>query len=141
MLVNLNGLALIWGKKRLNIIYMYIHDSFSKWLEVAVVSSCSSQQTIIFLRHVLSTHGLPEMLISYNGTAFTPAEFKTFVAHNGVRHLTSAPYHPVTNGLVERAIQMFKEAFQKTSGERYSTTRRLYRVTATVLIFIQLLKR
>ena len=36
---------------------------------------------------------------------------------------------------------MFKEAFQKTSGERYSTTHRLYRVTATVLKFIQLLKR
>ena len=97
--------------------FIVLVDSFSKWLEVAVVSSCSSLQAIRFLRHVFSTHGLPEMLISDNGTAFTSAEFKTFVAHNGVRHLTSAPYHPATNGLAERAVQTFKEALQKTSGD------------------------
>eukprot|EP00731_Ephydatia_muelleri_P004047 Em0002g223a len=97
--------------------FIVLVDAFSKWLEVAVVSSCSSLQAIRFLRHVFSTHGLPEMLISDNGTAFTSAEFKTFVAHNGVRHLTSAPYHPATNGLAERAVQTFKEALQKTSGD------------------------
>ena len=92
-------------------------DSFSKWLEVAAVSSCSSLQAIRFLRHVFLTHGLPEMLISDNGTAFTSAEFKTFVAHNGVHNLTSAPYHLGTNGLAERAVQTFKEALLKTSGD------------------------
>ena len=97
--------------------FIVLVDSFSKWLEVAVVSSCSSLQAIRFLWHVFSTHGLPEMLISDNGTAFTSAEFKTFVAHNVVRHLTSAPYHPATNGLAERAVQTFKEALQKTSGD------------------------
>ena len=97
--------------------FIVLVDSFSKWLEVAVVPSCSSQQAIRFLRHVFSTHGLPEMLISDNGTAFKSAEFKTFVAHNGVRHLTSAPYHPATNGLAERVVQTFKEALQKTSGD------------------------
>ncbi|KAL5506357.1 hypothetical protein EMCRGX_G007979 [Ephydatia muelleri] len=56
--------------------FIVLVDSFSKWLEVAVVSSCSSLQAIRFLRHVFSTHGLPEMLISDNGTAFTSAELK-----------------------------------------------------------------
>ncbi|KAL5506337.1 hypothetical protein EMCRGX_G007955 [Ephydatia muelleri] len=97
--------------------FIVLVDSFSKWLEVAVVSSCSSLQAIRFLRYVFSTRGLPEMLISDNGIAFTSAEFKTFVAHNGVCHLTSAPYHPATNGLAERAVQTFKEALQKTSGD------------------------
>ena len=58
--------------------FIMLVDSFSKWLEVAVVSFCSSLQAIRFLRHVFSTHGLPEMLISDNDTAFTSAELKNF---------------------------------------------------------------
>ncbi|CAB4025071.1 putative protein K02A2.6-like protein, partial [Paramuricea clavata] len=35
---------------------------------------------------------------------------------NGIRHVKSAPYHPSTNGLVERAVQTFKKAMKKQSG-------------------------
>lgn len=31
-------------------------------------------------------------------------EFKEFVENNGIRHLTMALYHIVSNGLVERAV-------------------------------------
>lgn len=36
---------------------------------------------------------------------------------NGVCHLASAPYHPSSNGLVERAVQTVKKSLKKiTSG-------------------------
>ena len=41
-------------------------------------------------------------------------EFETFLARNGIKHITSAPYHPATNWLTERAIQTFKTAIKKT---------------------------
>eukprot|EP00731_Ephydatia_muelleri_P017482 Em0010g580a len=92
-------------------------DAHSKWLEAAVVSSTSSQQAIRVLRQVFSCHGLSEVLVSDNGTAFTSTEFQTFVQRNGFRHIRSAPYHPATNGLAEQAVQTVKNALRKTSGD------------------------
>ena len=42
-------------------------------------------------------------------TTFTSAEFKEFVSLNDIRHVTSAPYHPATNGQAERTVQTVKE--------------------------------
>ncbi len=60
--------------------------------------------------------GLPETILTDNGTSFTTAEFPDFLATNGIRHITSVPYHPVSNGLAERAIQVIKRGLQKTAG-------------------------
>ena len=66
---------------------------------------------------MFSTHGIPDRLVSDNGTAFTSEEFKIFVKRNGIHHSTSAPYHPATNGLAERAVQTFKENLKKSCGD------------------------
>ena len=84
---------------------------------MCVVSSPSSQQAIQALRRVFSTHGLLQILVSDNGAAFSTSEFQTFVARNGFKHVRSAPYHPATNGLAERAVQTVKDALKKTSGD------------------------
>ena len=52
---------------------------------------------------------------------------------NGVKHITSAPYHPATNGLVERAVQIVKKGLKKeTVGsmeERLAKVLMAYRTT------------
>ena len=82
---------------------------------MAVVTT-PSQQAIKILRNLFATHGLPEMVVSDNGSAFTSAEYQTFVKRNGIRHVRSAPYHPSSNGQAERVVQTFKEAILKTTG-------------------------
>ena len=65
------------------------------------------------LRHIFSQLGLPEQIISDNGPTFTSTEFKDFLQKNGVKHVTSAPYHPASNGLAERAVQILKKGLKK----------------------------
>ena len=80
-------------------------DSHSKWLEVHMVHSTSTSAAVSKLRMIFATHGLPDVLVSDNGAAFTSEEFADFTSRNGIRHVTSSPHHPSTNGLAERAVQ------------------------------------
>ena len=57
--------------------------------------------------------GLPETLITDNKTCFVSAEFETFFSRNRIKHLTSTPYHPSSNGLAERAVQLVKQGLKK----------------------------
>ena len=61
---------------------------------------------------VFSTHGLPQTLMTDNGSVFTSVDFADFVQGN-IRHFTSSPHHPATNSLVEWAVQTFKGAIKK----------------------------
>ena len=88
--------------------FLVVVDAYSKWMEVCPVKSATSAATISQLRAIFATHGIPELLVSDNGPAFTSSEFKEFMHLNGIRHTTSARYHPATHGLAERAVQTFQ---------------------------------
>ena len=103
--------------------FMVLVDAHSKWLEVEVVASATSQATMQKLRAIFATHGLPEVLVSDNGSVFTSEEFRTFLARNGIQHVTSAPYHPSSNGLAERAVQTFKRGMERSHSKEDIQTR------------------
>ena len=88
-------------------------DAFSKWLDVQVVNAATSRVTIERLRTLFSTHGIPEVVVSDNGTTFTSADFSEFMKKNGIRHVKVAPHHTSSNGLAERAVKTFKEGMKK----------------------------
>ena len=75
------------------------------------VPSTSAQCTIKKLRTLFATHGIPEIIVSDNGTGFISSEFQAFIKRNGLRHVASAPYHPAPNGLAERAVQTAKSSY------------------------------
>ena len=93
--------------------FLVVVDAHSKWLDIAIVSTATSFNTIQKLRVMFATHGIPQIVVSDNGSAFTSAEFKEFMTRNGIRHITSVPYHPSSNGLAERYVQTFKSAMKK----------------------------
>ena len=93
--------------------FLLIIDAYTKWLDVHITSSTSSSATIELLHKSFSTFGLPEVVVSDNATGFTSDEFGAFVRANGIRHVLTPPYHPSSNGLVERAVQTLKESLKK----------------------------
>ena len=84
-------------------------------------SSATSTNTIEELRRIFAVHGLPEVLVSDNGTAFSSAEFLDFAKRNSIGHIKTAPYHPSSNGQVERAVQTFKDSMKGSSSDTIQT--------------------
>lgn len=93
--------------------YFIVLDAFSKWVEVFAMSSTNSFNTIAVLRQLFARFGLPDMLVSDNGTQLVSDEFKFFLKMNGIIHKTSTPGHPATNGAAENAVKSFKSAMSK----------------------------
>jgi len=89
-------------------------DAHSKWPEVFNLGhNTTSHRVICCLREVFSRFGLPETIVSDNGPQFTSQEFATFCRSNGIRHSTSSPYHPRSNGQAERFVKTFKQSVGK----------------------------
>nr|XP_006813698.1 PREDICTED: uncharacterized protein K02A2.6-like [Saccoglossus kowalevskii] len=106
---------------------LIIVDAHSKYIEAHVMPTATSTATINKLYQTFATHGLPHVIVSDNGTCFTSEEFRSFCKTNGIKHITTAPYHPASNGLAERAVQTVKGGLRKSSGCLES---RLYRFLA-----------
>ncbi len=101
--------------------FLILVDAHSKWIEAFPVQSATSAQTIEKLRNVFATHGLPERVVTDNGAVFTSDEFRTFLTNNGIAHTRTAPYHPSSNGLAERAVQTFKQGIKRVQGGTIET--------------------
>ena len=93
--------------------FLILIDTHSKWIEAAATSSTSPACVIKELQSSFARFESPEMTITDIATCFTSAEFKEFLERNGVKHVTSAPYHPSSNGLAERAIQNLKNCLKE----------------------------
>ena len=113
--------------------YLVIVDTSSKWLDTHIMLSMSSEKTIEILRMVFANHRLLQMIVTDNGSSFTSNEFRDITQKNGIKHVTSAPYHPSINGQAERAVQNVKQGLKRTPGktiqERLSKLLFKYRLT------------
>ena len=69
--------------------FLLVIDAYSKWLDIHLVNTANTQGTLTKLRETFATHGLPEVIVSDNGTVFTSEEFKVFCQKNGIRHYSS----------------------------------------------------
>ena len=109
-----------------NKMFLIVVDAHSKWPEVMQMTSTSAEQTIIVLRQLFASYGLPLQLVSDNGPQFTAIEFQRFLKGNGVKHIRCSPYHPSSNGLAERFVRTFKQAMKAGEADGLPLSHRLH---------------
>ena len=59
--------------------YLTLIDAHLKWIEVHITTSATSSVTIEKMCFKFATFGIPETLVTDNGTNFTSAKFAEFL--------------------------------------------------------------
>jgi ribonuclease HI len=87
-------------------------DKFSKWIEVRPLTSIGSEQAVAFFTNIIHRFGVPNSIITDNGTQFTGKKFLDFCEDHHIRVDWAAVAHPMTNGQVERANGMILQGLK-----------------------------
>ena len=78
-------------------------DTFTKWVKAEPVGRITKESTVKFLHGIVMHFGVPNRLISDNGTQFIRKKFEIFCVAYGIKHPQSSVNHPMTNRNVKRA--------------------------------------
>ena len=92
---------------------LVIIDVHSKWIEAVPLQKATAATAVSALQTFFANFGLPEEMVSDNGSQFTSQAFSDFCKHNGIKHSFTPPYHPASNGAAERSVQVVKQAMRK----------------------------
>jgi ribonuclease HI len=87
-------------------------DKFSKWIEVRPLNSIRSEQAVAFFTNIIHRFGVPNSIITDNGTQFTGRKFLDFCEDHHIWVDWPVVAHPMTNGQVERANDMILQGLK-----------------------------
>jgi transposase InsO family protein len=65
-------------------IFMVV-DKFTKWIEVKPATSITAAKAMEFIKEIIYMFGLPNNIITDNGTQFTVREFKDFCSDSCIK--------------------------------------------------------
>jgi hypothetical protein len=89
-------------------------DYLTKWPEARPVPQATAEETIKFIyEEIICHHGCPQKILTDRGTHFNNQLVDGLMNYFEIKHLLSTPYHPQTNGLVERFNRTLCESLAK----------------------------
>ena len=74
--------------------FLIIIDVHCKRIEAVNTRTATSATVIEELEVLFAQFGLPDTIVSDNGSYFVSTEFKDFLKKYGIKQITYAPYHP-----------------------------------------------
>ena len=99
-----------WNKRN----FMVTVDYYSRFWEIDELNTTTSQAVIRKLSTHFARYGIPEILISDNGSQYTSQEFQEFCQSWDFQHITSSPGYSQSNGLAEKTVQTAKRILEKS---------------------------
>ena len=105
---------------------MYVAiDKFTKWTEVEVVRKVTTQSAFKFFKGLVCRFGVPNRIITDNGTQFTSHAFMQYIEDLGSKVCFASVAHPQSNGQPERAnAEVLRGLKTKTFDKRHKSGRR-----------------
>jgi len=93
--------------------YLTVVDYFSDFVEVTELEDTTSHAVIQALKEQFSRHGIPDTVVSDNGSQYSSQEFHEFSLSWEFNHVTSSPHYPKSNGKAESSVKAVKLLFKK----------------------------
>jgi hypothetical protein len=73
-------------------------DKFTKWIEAKPLVKIGSNQAVSFIQDIIFCFGVPNSIITDNGTQFTGEKFLDFCNDNNIQVDSAVVAHPRMNG-------------------------------------------
>ena len=91
-----------------------IVDYMSKWPEAYPIFTKSAQEVASKIEDNFYRFGVCQEIISDCGGEFNNKILTELMKKNGIKHITTSPYHPQSTGLVEKFNSKLKSTINKT---------------------------
>ncbi|GET60617.1 DDE-type integrase/transposase/recombinase [Rhizophagus irregularis DAOM 181602=DAOM 197198] len=102
--------------KRNNRYIVTAMDYFTKWPEAKALETADAKEIARFIyEDIICRHGCPKKILSDRGSHFNNKLVKSLMEEFQIKHNFSTPYHPKTNGLIERFNKTLCESLAKLS--------------------------
>ncbi|CAJ2666715.1 unnamed protein product [Trifolium pratense] len=89
-------------------------DYFTKWVEAEPLSDITSLRILrFFKRNMLARFGIPQVVVTDNGTQFTDKDFQAFLVALGTKQHFTSVEHPQTNGQAEAANRVILRGLRR----------------------------
>jgi Integrase zinc binding domain/Integrase core domain len=93
-------------------------DYLTKWPEAKALKEATAEEVSKFIyEEIICQHGCPARILSDRGSHFNNRIIELLSERFQIKHHFSTPYHPQTNGLVERFNRTLCESLAKLKDE------------------------
>lgn len=98
-------------------------DRFTRWPEAVPIADITAETVArVFVSQWISRFGVPAVVTTDQGRQFQSSLFSSLVRMIGAKQIRTTPYHPVSNGLVERFHRSLKQSLKCHNDTRWTDT-------------------